>query len=204
MNEIQKIGLSDLRLTGVRGVRGVWLCALVASLIWVTSALGEENPSLEYQVKAAFLIKFGSFVEWPPANQSAGVGGTFVIGILGDDPFGKSFDEAAKKEKINGRAISVRRSSSIKDMEGCNLVFIPAAEMGRSAGAVSKLSEMGILTVGESIGFVNDGGIIGFYKDSGKVRFEINVMVAEKSGFKLSSKLLQVAKVVAQSKSNHG
>jgi hypothetical protein len=43
-------------------------------------AAAADGPS-EYQVKAAFLLNFARFVEWPKANS-----GPLVIGVFGADP----------------------------------------------------------------------------------------------------------------------
>ena len=144
------------------------------------------------------------FVDWPATKQGSDENAPFVIGILGDDPFGKSFDEAATKEKVNGRQVAVKRAVTAAELSECQIVFVSSSEMDRASGALSQLSTNGVLTVGDSPGFARNGGMVGFIKENGKVRFEINTIVAEKSGLKMSSKLLQVGKVVTEGKSNHG
>ena len=51
----------------------------------------------EQLVKAAFLYNFTQFVEWPPhayeSRQSP-----FVIGILGENPFGNYLEELVKEQ----------------------------------------------------------------------------------------------------------
>jgi hypothetical protein len=171
------------------------LCCLLVLMLTADVTRADESPSLEYQVKAAFLIKFGSFVEWPtdrPASREP-----FVIGILGKDPFGKAFDEAVKQERINGRPISVRRSDAAKDLLGCQIIFIHTDESARVGPEMQSLSASGILTIGESPDFARHLGVVGFIKENGKVRFEINAALAERSGLKISSKLLQVGKIVS-------
>ena len=60
-----------LRLVVMTGLSGA-----AASSAWSQS---EQRPA-EYQVKAAFLCKFGSFVEWPP-QAFAGPDSPFVVGV---------------------------------------------------------------------------------------------------------------------------
>jgi hypothetical protein len=176
------------------------------SSVFLLSAnlLASDTPSLEHQVKGAFLIKFGLFVEWPQARTDSGGYAPFVIGILGNDPFGSSFDEAVKKEKVGGRSVVVKRAATAEELRECQIVFISASETEGLVAALSQLSTNGVLTVGESPGFARNGGMVGFIKEGGRVRFEINTVVTEKSGLKVSSKLLQVGKVVADGKSSHG
>src|SRR5688572_25643040 len=59
----------------------------------------------EYELKAAFLFNFTRFVEWPAQTNS---GGVFVIGIYGDDPFGKTIERAVLGKTIAGRTLHLK------------------------------------------------------------------------------------------------
>ena len=83
--------------TGLRpGRRGARVEGLAFAVILALSALFVRlpakaqapvpAPSLEYSVKAAFLYKFGAFVDWPPTAFDA-VTSPFFLCIVGDDPF---------------------------------------------------------------------------------------------------------------------
>jgi len=43
----------------------------------------------------------------------------FVIGILGDDPFGAVLDAAVQDETVNGRKFVVARYQNVEDMKTC-------------------------------------------------------------------------------------
>lgn len=173
-----------------------------------TSAIAVDARALEYQVKGACLVKFGMFVEWPAATQNSSGKSSFVIGILGDDPFGKSFDEAVAKEKVNGRQVLVKRGRSAAELLDCQIVFISYSELERVSAALAIFSTNGVLTVSDAPTFARNGGMVGFFKeatkDGIKVRFEINTEIAGQSGLKVSSKLLQVGRVVTSGKPDHG
>jgi len=173
------------------------VCALIACGLAGSVAGAQEAGSLEYEVKAAFLVKFARFVEWSTNAPVAGAKGGFTIGILGQDPFGKSFDEAVKKEKIGEHGVQILRGREPGEFTKCQMVFISASESVRLVELIRELSGKGILTVADVPDFAGRGGMIGFIKEAGKVRFEINAAAAEKSGLKISSKLLQVGKRVA-------
>jgi uncharacterized protein DUF4154 len=75
------------------------------------------------------------------------------------------------------------------------VLFIPDGADG--SGALQRLaSQAPVLTVGESGRFANRGGIVRFVIDGGRVRFDVNQQAAARSGVKLSSKVLQVARQV--------
>lgn len=184
---------------------------LSPALVWLAVCMGgglrvcaQAPTSLEYEVKGAFLVKFGMFVEWPTNAFSLNKGGVFTIGILGDDPFGASYDEAVKKETVRGRSVQIKRARQLAELEGCHILFISASESGRLAELLVELAGKGVLTVADEPGFAAQGGMIGFIKDAGKIRFEINSGAAEKSGLKLSSKLVQVGKRVTETSTAQG
>ncbi len=177
--------------------RSVTLALLMVCLPGV-NARAQETRALEYEVKMAFLVKFGMFVEWNTNAPASGISDGFTIGILGQDPFGQTFDEAVKKIKIKEHPVRIFRGQQPGELLGCQIVFICASEAARLGELIRELSGRGILTVADEPGFAGRGGMIGFVKDEGRVRFEINLDGAEKSGLKISSKLLQVGRRVPE------
>ncbi len=75
-------------------------------LCFATSAHAQKAELTEYDLKAAFLYRFAKYIEWP-AEAFAGTQTEFVLGILGEDPFGGAFDEAPTWKPINGRKFVV-------------------------------------------------------------------------------------------------
>ncbi|MNC96526.1 hypothetical protein D3C83_139230 [compost metagenome] len=61
---------------------------------------------------------------------------------------------------------------------------------------MSKAQQRSILVVTESDGALTYGSVINFVLSEGRVRFEISLDSARKSGLKLSSRLLAVAEQV--------
>ena len=163
----------------------------------------DDAPALENQVKAAFLVKFGMFVEWPAAKR-IGANEPFTIGILGKDPFGKNFDDAIKSERVNHRPVALRRGRELSELEGCQEIFICASESSRIEELLREVEGKSVLIASDDADFAKRGGMIGFIKEGGKVRFEINVAAAERAGLKLSAKLQQVGKIVAPGKFGAG
>src|SRR5437016_7369433 len=92
-------------LTGRRLGRRVWLGSLVLLLAPVfLAALVRGDVFNEYDVKATCLYHLTQFVEWPPEafpeTQSP-----LVIGVLGQDPFGKVLDEVFRNEIVKNRKL---------------------------------------------------------------------------------------------------
>jgi hypothetical protein len=53
-----------------------------------------------------------------------------------------------------------------------------------------------VLTVGEADNFLSEGGVIRLHLEQDKIRFDINVGVADSSHLKISSRLLLLASSV--------
>jgi hypothetical protein len=162
------------------------------SLAQQRSTVPSAGRSLsEYEVKAAFLLNFARFVEWPafPPGQPSE---PFSICIVGDDPFQGALDRVTEGEGINGRPILVRRVSRWQDY--CQILFVASSE--RDAFRTVRQAGRGVLIVGEEPGFLGVGGMINFVVEDKKVRFEVSLKNAMEGAVKISSRLLSVARNV--------
>ena len=172
------------------------LVGLSCGLLSLTPSALSQKPAqqgspAEYDVKAAFLLNFTRFVDWPqtPTERAASA---FSICILGDDPFGDSLNRIVSGESIKGRPLRVKRIRKWPD--ACEVLFIPASQPSSKA----MLADVGrdVLTVGETPEFLRDGGMIRFLIEGQRVRFDINRQAVESSSLKMSARLLAVARVV--------
>lgn len=144
----------------------------------------------EYDVKAAFLLNFGKFVEWPSAA------GDLEICVLGDDPFGSSLDDTVAGRTVGKRAVTTRRIARVDAAEGCSILFVSRSEEGAVDAILRRLSGAPVLLVADQARFAKRGGMINFVESNSKIRFEINEAAAKKAGLKISSQLLRLATIV--------
>ena len=159
------------------------------------AAASQERDAPEYELKAAFLYNFATFVEWP-AGSFPGPDSPFTIGVIGQDPFSPSLETTLQGKTVGGRRIEVRRSSDVKELKVCHLLFVPASEGERVPNILEALRGTSILTVGESPGFAAQVGCVNFFIEGKRVKFEINPGAAKRANLKVSSKLLRLARVV--------
>jgi YfiR/HmsC-like len=174
-----------------------WIRLVALSLLANASMLFAGDASSEYQVKAAFLLNFPNFVGWPTTAFGAATD-PLILGIFGKDPFGGALDQMAKTKTINGRPILIRVLSDPRALRFCHVVFFPASHMNGSEQVVTALSDLGILTVGESSSFAERGVMINFVIEDRHVRFEVNPWAVEHGHLQMSSKLLQLAIIVGK------
>ena len=147
------------------------------------------------QVEAVFLFNFSQFVDWPSqafADPHSPIG----ICVLGSDPFGPALEEVTHGEVVNGRALVVRRFSTIEAVSDCHILFVSRSEDARLGQIFTALKGRSVLTVSDLDGFTRSGGVIRFVLVDNKVRLRINLEAAKAAGLTLSSKLLRPAQIV--------
>jgi len=165
------------------------LCFAVIALFFFAE-LVRSAPASEYQVKAAFLFNFAKFVEWP-TNVFSDANAPFVIGVLGQDPFGSQLDDTVRGERINGRPLIVQRYRNIAEIKNCQVLFISSSESNRLDQIVEHLKHRRILIVTDVDGG-NGGVIIRFVKEGNRIRFKIDAQAAKAANLTISSKLLRL------------
>lgn len=143
----------------------------------------------ESEVKAAFLLNFTRFVEWPTTR---GADRPFHLCIWGEDPFGQVLDQIVQGERVSGRPIAIRRIHAWP--EPCDLLFLNGPD--HQVAEILKNTGPGVLTISDAPGFLRLGGIIRFLLDNRRVRFEINRRAADQASLRISSRLLSLAKAV--------
>lgn len=155
----------------------------------------QEEGIPEYKVKAAFLVNFVRYAEWPE-KAFTDAGEALVVAVLGKDPFGDHLGEAFKDRKAGTRAIRIVRCSRLADLGRVHLLFVAASEKEQWAALLKTMKDKPVLVVGDTEGFAKAGAAINLYLEEGKVRFEINPEAATRHGITLSSKLLKLARIV--------
>lgn len=174
-----------------------WKIGLFIILLLLNSKVefAQSDEQIEYKLKAVYIYNFLQFVEWPQSafdSESSPI----VIGILGEDPFGKIMDEAVKSEKIGNHPIIVKRFKLISETNDCHVLYVCASEDRNLKNIFIHVKELPILTISDINDFAEEGGNINFYVDDNKLRFEINVKSLQNAKLKVSSKLLRLAKVI--------
>jgi hypothetical protein len=174
-----------------------WLLILFA--VWLATGPRQVHAqaaaSKEYQIKAACLLNFVQFIEWPAASFQDPAS-PIIIGVLGDDPFGQILDQTFQDESVKGRALVVKRSRQLEELKNCHVLFVCKTEKPRVAEILTSVTDVSVVTVGELDEFARTGGIINFYIDGGKIRFEVNADGAQRKGLKIGSQLLKRARIV--------
>lgn len=167
--------------------------ALAAVLPVVRPARAQEGATrLEARVKAAYLINFTRYVQWPPSAFSS-VDAPLEFCVVGRTPLLEELERQAAGHTSQGKAITVKRVFSRPEAAGCHVVFITYEEWRSQPDLAASLVRPGVLTVGESDAFAAEGGVIAFVPVRQSLRFAVNLGAGAAAGLGLSSRMLALA-----------
>jgi hypothetical protein len=167
--------------------------AAIALMVWMVlagvSLSSQANPQ---QVKAAFLTKFGQFVQWPSDLKAAR--SSFDICLAEGHPFGNLVQTLAAGLEVHGLDTVVREISRPETLPGCQILF--ASSPSADKPLLDRAAGLPILTVGDAPGFLEQGGIINLREVDGRVRFDVNLRNAARVNLQISTQLLRLALTV--------
>jgi hypothetical protein len=146
-----------------------------------------QDVSREYRVKAAYLYNFVKYVEWPDTAK-----GRILICVAGQNPFGTELESLIRNERVHG--VPLATEVIIESRTDCDVLFTPSTS--NIPVYLKAVAGLPTLTIGETPRFVQQGGMIGFYADGGNIRFEINPTAVARGQLRISSRLLQLARIV--------
>jgi hypothetical protein len=187
-----------------RRIRRASFFASIAGGLFLSAspkALSQNEVGVEYSVKLGFLYNFTKFVEWPP-DSFRDPGAPLAICIVGHDPFRQDLEAELRTRKVGDHPVEVRTQTPNDKLSVCQIVFVPVTEKNQADRILRGLQGSRTLTVGETEGFAVLGGIINLTVEGNNVHFEINRLAADRAGLKISSKLLNMAKIVKEQ--DHG
>ena len=166
---------------------------LLAVLLLAGSGWGADVSPSEYKLKAAFLYHFSQFVDWPD-GAFAEEKSPFIIGVLGDNPFGSDLERTVEGKAIGAHRLQVQVFRSWAEATNhCHILFISSSEQKKFSEILTALGDSEILTVGEADSFGGAGGMIQFIFEGNKIRFRVNETAAARANLKVSAKLLSLA-----------
>lgn len=173
------------------------VCVLAAAVLSVSSSAVNAQPASGADIRAAFLLNFAKFVEWPAGGGPAGR--PFTIGVLGDDAMADALRDLSRGKSAAGRTLNTRKVTIKDPLADLHILFVGASEERRLAEVLRFAHAGNVLTVSDLNRFCELGGTIQFRSEHDRVRFDVNLDQAERSGLVINSKLLALARSVIRS-----
>jgi len=170
-------------------------CAAGALACGLQLAAAQPQPAASAaEVKAAFLLKFAGFVEWP-ADTFRQPDDPLVIGIAGDDEIATHIEQLVAGRRIEGRPVVVQRLPDAGPFTGVHILLLGRRSDSRLRDLTAAAAGP-ILVVTQQPGALRLGSVINFSTEGGRVRFAVSLASADARNLKLSARLLAVAQSV--------
>jgi hypothetical protein len=171
------------------------MCALCVCAV-ASAAQGDVldggREASELQVKAAYLLKFGEFVQWP-ASAFASADAPLVIAVAGADALAAVLERMAQGKRVDRHALQIKRLRRGDAPTGGHIVFVAPGELERLLPAADSLKAAAVLTVTDGSRAPQPTGIFNYVARDGRVRFEIDAQAADAARLRISSKVLSLA-----------
>ena len=175
------------------GLKGLLLGVsfLLAGLLNPSAHADEKRTFSDLQ--GAYIVKFARYATWLkpdpalPADQ-------FVIGVVGQNPFGNLLDG----ETVDDKPIRiVRFEDDAKNIGPCHVLYINLQSKAAITACLKNLNRSGMLTVSDHPDFLNLGGMIRFVlvndRNRQRVRWIVNATPAGAAGINLGMEIQRFA-----------
>jgi hypothetical protein len=147
-------------------------------------------------LKVAYLLKMTKFVNYEMSGWSKL--DTLKFCFRENDPMADLARESYPKERVASFKLEIQEIKTPQEIKTCQVAyFSPEKEEREVIRPFLQIArQYPILTANEDDWFTDDGGVLRFYINQlGQLRFEINFTTVTKSGLRLSSQLLRLARI---------
>lgn len=163
------------------------VCLLSACVFPARAQPAPRDPDT---VKAAFLYRFTSFVQWPALEPAAD---DFTIAVLGADGVTGALARLLARYRVQGLPAQVRRIEHVGELGDARMLYVGRSYPGDLEPLIADLRGRPVLVVTDRGGALDDGSMVNFVVVERRIRFEISLAAAQAAGLKLGPGLLAVA-----------
>ena len=186
--------------------------ALLLALTSSARAQDDADPERIARVKAAYVLNFIRFTEWPSHAFVSG-NSSVVVGFLGEGDVDDIFEQAVGDRLLNGRSVVVRRINAPpptgqggleaderhaleSQLEGLHLLYLDASARRIMEPVLEMMGGRDTLTVSDASGFATAGGMLELVLHRSRIVFNANLGEIRETEIKVSSQVLRLARIV--------
>lgn len=168
---------------------------IVTSLLVGATDSQSRTRYSEEQVKAVFLLNVTHFVTWPDSGRNY-QDNPFIFCVVGNTHFADELVSVLKGELIFMVKPLVVVCDDPTSIPPCDLLYVDKSVKLGVQEIVSQTDNLSVLTVGDDSAFCREGGGVTLELRDNRIQLQVNVDAVRRHGLQVSSKLLQIAKVV--------
>jgi hypothetical protein len=155
---------------------------------------GQKETVNPDALKAACIMTFPEFIEWPSHSTVSEPSSPFVIGVLGDTPIFSILESRSKKHTIRNKKVKVIAINDYSQINNCNALFISTLSRKKLKQLLQEIDNLPILTIGDTKNYERRGVMINFFILGNHAKFNVNCAAAKKCGLRITSRIVRYAK----------
>ncbi len=169
------------------------LCCIFFLLVMACAVARAQAPSLqERQVKADYLYKFASFVEWPDGSF-ARPDSPLLIGVAGDTALAEQLETSVAGHSVNGRVVQVKKVRRGEPLTGLHVLYLGGLDKALAQEMLAASRGLALLTVSDSDEIHAMGSMINFVVTDDRVRFDVALKPVGQAHIRISARMLLAA-----------
>ena len=142
--------------------------------------------------QALYLFNFAKNTSWPTEDA----GKPFVITVIGDNAVSSELKGIVSNKQVGDRKIQVVEAATASGIAKSDIIYLGESKSGQISSLVQAQAGNKCLIVSGTKGQCSQGAGIAFVPEGGKLNFEIHEGNIQKSGLKVTPKLVQLGKAV--------
>jgi hypothetical protein len=172
--------------------RFVWTILLACVFSGTFPKVYAQEPSLDYQIKAAMVYKFLGYSTWPD-SRFVDARSPFRICVIGSEEVKNELVDIVAQRSIEGRSIEIYSAKTAEQVGDAHLVFVSRNMESILPILRPHARKSSFLIVTENEDGLIGGSTINLRMVEKRIRFDISLLSAQDNGIVLSSRLLAVA-----------
>ncbi|MFN0104340.1 MAG: YfiR family protein [Bryobacteraceae bacterium] len=186
-----------------RTIRQLRLLTTLLVAAGAEAQIGVGPPQQEDDLRAALILGFARFTEWPVELE-----GPIVIGVLGRPGISTALERVSAGKIVNGRSVVIRHLRNPGQAAGCHILYfgrLPGQRVPEVMAEARGLDvKTPVLAIGEEDRFLSDGGAVQLFEEDGRMSFEVNLRSLQRANLSISSKLLRLGYTSGVSRRGRG
>ncbi|MCG8615982.1 MAG: YfiR family protein [Desulfobacterales bacterium] len=194
----------------------ICLALVVITATPALSSRSKDEAEKIAKLKAAFLLNFMKFSEWPE-DSFKDDDSPILLTVYGADTIGTALDQTLTDRAVHGRTIVIHRalppvrnhykkpeeyraalSATMDRLRQSHVVLLAGLEEESTQHLINSVADAPVLLVGDGQQYVKSQTMLDLVKNEGRIRIYANREALEESQVKVSSRLLKLAVLVGE------
>jgi hypothetical protein len=116
--------------------------------------------------------------------------------VAGDPEVAEALGVIGDEKIVAGRPLAVRVVLSGASMPPCHILYVAAHGHVEDGARRAVMAQPAVLSISDEKHFTRTGGIVELTLDNERMHFAVNVDAARRAGLQISSRLLNLATIV--------